>query len=120
MQAAEQAARTGSVVLFERYPLFHPYGDDMQPTLHPNGPRCPDILVLLDVAEATAIERRPDDDPETLRNKIQAFRQFAVQPSNAKQLLVFNESVSLQERVGATLDAVMAVLTERARRTPRR
>ncbi len=120
VQAAEQAARTGSVVLFERYPLFHPYGDDMQPTLHPNGPRCPDILVLLDVAEATAIERRPDDDPETLRNKIQAFRQFAVQPSNSKQLLVFNESVSLQERVGATLDAVMAVLTERARRTPRR
>jgi hypothetical protein len=107
------------IVLFERFPLFFPYGDDMADSVHEhdggNG-WGPDLLVLLDVDEATAMSRRPEDDRETLRRKVAAFRRFRDDPGNiGHEVIVLDAGAPVAANAAAVLDRMADRLSARAR-----
>jgi len=112
LRQAQRHRRRGQLVICERYPLFAPYGDDMQPSVRA-GDRV-DLLVLLKVSAATALERRPADDPDVLLNKIRAFATLEQQPPGgvAAQLLLEQEQ-TIDVRVDEIMKRLSLLLRER-------
>src|SRR5690606_32698256 len=102
LRQANATIERGEVALFERYPLFHPFGDDMAETVHSSDDlkQWPDILVLLDVDEGTVAARRDEDDQDVLRSKVAAFREFREAGNIAsRRTLVLRGDAPLSENV---------------------
>jgi|GEM_PF-3321710 len=113
LASACEASSRGEIVLFERYPLFYPYGDDMQKTVHTDGDtqqRKPDLLVLLDIDENIAFSRRPSDNRNILKSKIAAFRLFKKSLEGLEgEVIVLNAQVP----VAVNVEVILEHLSER-------
>lgn len=106
----------GKTVLFERYPLFYPFGDDHQPSLHNGAISLPDVLVLLEISESTALLRRAKDRADVISAKVRAFSEVVADlKSCGTRVLVCAESDSVETRVITIVDALDEVFSERAR-----
>ena len=123
LRSAGKAVERGEIVLFERYPLFHPFGDDMNPSVHlPPIPEAkqPDILVLLDIDPETAFARRANEPRDLLTGKVNAFRHFANQ--NLRESIavrVLADGAPVDANVATVLSELVVLLAERAGRTRR-
>lgn len=91
LQRADKLVENGGIALFERYPLFHPYGDDCVPSL--NAPP-PDMLVSLQTSTVDIIARRPENQPQLLQAKAAAFTAFTEAYHANVICLSGNDSVS--------------------------
>jgi len=114
LREAELASRYGETVLFERYPLFCPFGDDHQPSLQRGSISMPDILVFLEVSESTALARRREDRREVIQAKVKAFGKLVDADFPRTRVLVCAESESVEVRVNKIADFFDEVLSERA------
>ena len=109
---AARAALEGHIVLFERYPLFTPFGDDLTPSLTQE---MPDLLVMLDVSETTALDRREDDPEEDIKAKVVVFRDTATRlQAEGERVLICSENESVEERVAKIVNAMDDLLVTRA------
>jgi thymidylate kinase len=107
----------GEIVLFERYPLFTPFGDDMEPSVHHShsARQWPDIMVFLDIDEETAGSRRYEDDQDILISKVEAFRAFRDAGHIASpRTLVLRGDAPISENVSKILKEVDSFLSTKA------
>ena len=116
------ATSRGEIVLFERYPLFYPYGDDLKRTVHADkrSPVMPDLLVYLDIDPDSVLQRRKNEDQKLLLNKVKAFRSYRenLQIKDEK-LLVLNGKTSIDENVKVILERLNTLLVARSKQPSR-
>lgn len=112
--AAENASTNGHIVIFERYPLFTPFGDDLTPPIRQKS-QMPDLLVMLDVSEATALARRGDDPAEVIKAKVLTFHNETRRlQSQGANMMVCAEGESVEDRVERIVLALNDLLVQRA------
>ncbi len=66
----------GGITIYDRFPLFSPYGDGLSGESGIGEEDEPDIIVLIEVSPSVAKERRPYDSKERLMQKVKAFNHF--------------------------------------------
>lgn len=118
LSQARRAVACGEVALFERYPLFYPYGDDMASSVHDaDGVSVlPDLLVFLEVEPELVLQRREGDDKSVLIEKVRAFRQHREQYQLlGAEVLVLRGDASIEQNVAQISDAIDALLAARAK-----
>jgi thymidylate kinase len=107
LRRSRKSLEKGEVVLFERFPLFFPYGDDMRRSVHDaaDGSRVkPDLLFILNVTEKTACARRAGEDLATIKQKVADFRWFSENPGAlSDRLVMLDGEASVQQNVDTVL-----------------
>lgn len=76
---AEKCLSKGGLVIFERYPLFVKYGDDMLDSVidyKSESYQAPDILVFIDAEVETVLQRRAGEDSSVISEKARVFRAY--------------------------------------------
>jgi hypothetical protein len=110
----------GELVLFERYPLFFPHGDDTPNTIFSDEPglrRQPGLLIMLDVSEQSAMSRRPYDDHDVLKRKIAAFRRFTTDGvEGTSEVVILDADTCVATNVAMVLERLGERLADEARR----
>ena len=118
LSLARRAMAVGEIALFERYPLFFPYGDDMANSVHnvSGVSAMPDLLVYLDAEPEVVIQRREGEDETVLLEKVRAFRQHRERClSSGVQVLVLKGDASLEHNIAQIAAKVDTLLAARAR-----
>ncbi len=116
LDKAAAAVDAGEFVLFERYPLFYPYGDDMAKTVHAgrSRPEMPDLLIFIDVDPELILKRRLGEDQNVLFEKVQAFRRHREHLDASVEVLVLKGDAPLDANVTKILTKVDKLLSARA------
>lgn len=118
LERADRATKAGQIVLFERFPLFYPFGDDSAKGLHGVSvtPNAPDLFVFLDVDPSLLLKRRGVDSADILLRKQREFRAYRCeQQSQNKRLLAMRGDAPLDDNVSEILSALNELLSQRAR-----
>lgn len=88
LRAGSNYAKGGGLTIYERFPLFSPYGDGFVGNYQIDTEQKPDLVVLISVNAEIARERRPTDLKKRLEAKIEAFDQFGSAERPCKEKLL--------------------------------
>jgi len=107
----------GAMVLYERFPLFKGLGGDGGSVsgsayFEKNERKCydqinpPDIIFVLQVDSDEAIRRKPDHQPNVIRNKTSAFEDFIRKNRNNPNVVILDGNSSMDLVLETTLDHI--------------
>ena len=76
LKMGQNNVQEGGITIYDRFPLFSPYGDGLSVGRRIGKSYEPDIIALIEVSSSVAKERRPYDSKERLIQKVTAFNDF--------------------------------------------
>ena len=120
LHRAKYVKKLGEIVLFERFPLFYPYGDDLPETVHQNTAPLEDVdlLVYIETELQQILHRRKGEDASILTKKFFAFKSsrnaFA---DEVDKIMVLNGNESLDQNIVKILEKIDMFLSSKAKHT---
>jgi hypothetical protein len=115
LRAGSNYAKIGGLTIYERFPLFSPYGDGFVGNYEIDTEYQPDLVILISVGMEIARKRRPTDLRKRLEAKIEAFDQFgSVEGPCKHKLLHLNGAKPMLENVKCVLQQLNDLICQKA------
>jgi hypothetical protein len=125
LRRGQRAVARGGIALYERFPLFPGYGDAGPADSALFGARAareicaalplPDLLIIIDADPELTKLRRPDSDPDRLKQKADQFRDFSSGKQGGDDFLLLDGAAPIAGNVGRAVSAVQWALARRMR-----
>ena len=115
-QNAMNEIKRGSIILFERFPLFPGAGDgssvgerayfEKYERKHFGQIKAPDLIFVLQVDAETAVKRKPDHHPDVIREKTSLFEEFIQRNKNNSKVMVLDANSPTDQILETALDRI--------------
>ena len=107
-------ASRGGVTIYERFPLFSPYGDGFMGDYQITTEHEPALVVLIAVSAEVAEQRRPGDPKERLEAKVRAFNDFGGMEGSYKgKILHLDGTKPTLQSVGLILQHLNTLISKK-------